>query len=469
MRSAKRGIQWHRSSVHLTGACLAIAAGAVGGPCAMAQPRTWRGGAGSWQDNANWINAGPNDVGNVAIDGGNPTGSVVTIQRAQTAQNLTIDVGDTLRLSENGALRIGKTITVNGILDLNPGTNSGGQFLNFSQFGVGNNYQMNGTGEVQFGESSEITTPPRDTLRLGAGLTLRSVGLGQTRITGRVINEAIVSASQPNPGSYSSSIVFYDSVINRGTMSATNRGFISLGGGFTNDSTGVLKVSGKGSAGFSGATLNQGLMRADGLSVLSIYGRMTNTGSIQLTGEAVLVFFNGYLSSPAGLNLPEGRIVGNGTINTNLQIGDRISPGFGTAPRGTTDRFDILGNFTLSGGSHYQADIAGTGTANADLLAITGDLDLSSGNGSLDVNPLSPILAGQRFVVASYTGQLTGTFDHVTSGFAVSYDVPGEVAVIVVPEPTTLIFAAGAGGLLMLRRTRRRAQSLPHIPGIDPA
>ena len=52
-----------------------------------------------------------------------------------------------------------------------------------------------------------------------------------------------------------------------------------------------------------------------------------------------------------------------------------------------------------------------------DKLAVGGNLDLSN-NEFLDING-SP--SGVSYVIASYTGTLTGTFNHITAGYTVNY------------------------------------------------
>jgi hypothetical protein len=66
--------------------------------------------------------------------------------------------------------------------------------------------------------------------------------------------------------------------------------------------------------------------------------------------------------------------------------------------------------------SHFAVELQG---ATADRLAITGNLDLSALVNNLDVIDLG--LTGMSWVIATYTGTLTGTFENITPGYSIDY------------------------------------------------
>jgi hypothetical protein len=64
--------------------------------------------------------------------------------------------------------------------------------------------------------------------------------------------------------------------------------------------------------------------------------------------------------------------------------------------------------------SHLAIELGGGA---ADKLVVGGNLDLSN----VDFLDISGSRSGVSFVIASYTGTLTGTFNNVTAGYTVNY------------------------------------------------
>ena len=105
------------------------------------------------------------------------------------------------------------------------------------------------------------------------------------------------------------------------------------------------------------------------------------------------------------------------------------------------------------------AELGSSGSpGTSDLLAITGNLDLSSSTDELDV---SGGLAGGFYTIISYTGTRTGTFDVVTPGYTVDYSHAGEVRITSVPEPASFLLVA-VGGLILFSLARRQAYGTPN-------
>jgi hypothetical protein len=74
----------------------------------------------------------------------------------------------------------------------------------------------------------------------------------------------------------------------------------------------------------------------------------------------------------------------------------------------------------MSAASHLAIELSG---ASADKLVVGGNFDLSAAGESLDVtgSGIGP------WVIATYDGALSGTFDNVTSGYVVDYTTPGQI------------------------------------------
>jgi hypothetical protein len=136
-----------------------------------------------------------------------------------------------------------------------------------------------------------------------------------------------------------------------------------------------------------------------------------------------------------------GSVVGAVTNRGSLAPGDA-----NTTPATLT----LAGNLTNAANSHWAIDLSGTA---ADKLAVGGNIDLSAFD-SLDV---SRIGTGFSWVIATYAGTLTGTFNNVTSGYFVDYGTGSNsqiTLIAAVPEPAT--FTLVALGLIALQTKRRR-------------
>jgi hypothetical protein len=91
------------------------------------------------------------------------------------------------------------------------------------------------------------------------------------------------------------------------------------------------------------------------------------------------------------------------------------------------------GNVTDVSGASWNIDLSG---ASSDRLVVGGALDLSA----TDALNIAGIGSGSSWVIATYTGTLTGTFDTVTGGFSVDYGT-GTNSQITLHSP-----GSGAGG-----------------------
>ena len=117
---------------------------------------------------------------------------------------------------------------------------------------------------------------------------------------------------------------------------------------------------------------------------------------------------------------------------------------------GATEHVRVLAGGTMAPGTSVgtinvndKTEIAGTleievNGATADLLAITGDLVLSSATDVLTVTELGAATLTD-YTVITYTGTRTGTFDttNLPAGYSVNYDTPGEVHLLVAGGPAT--------------------------------
>ncbi|MCW1925704.1 autotransporter-associated beta strand repeat-containing protein [Luteolibacter arcticus] len=176
-----------------------------------------------------------------------------------------------------------------------------------------------------------------------------------------------------------------DVTLTLGQSNATNAfgGTIENGSGtvaLTKIGTGILTLSGANSYG-AGTMINAGTLLADNTT-----GSATGTGAVTVHSTATL----------GGM----GTISGDVTVET----GGTIAPGGSVGTLAT-------GALTISGGT-LATEIDSSGSPTADLVEVTGDVDLDGPLVATDIagNP-AIVTLGTKLTLITYTGNLTGTFD----------------------------------------------------------
>jgi len=140
----------------------------------------------------------------------------------------------------------------------------------------------------------------------------------------------------------------------------------------------------------------------------------TGAGTLQLAG-AIAHSYTGGTTVDAGVLLATGSVAGPLVVNASGTI----------APGASTGSF-AAGVTTLAG--TYACEIDGL---NADTLVVNGDLSLTGSTLALSV--LGGGATQASYLIATYSGALTGTFGTVTglpSGYAVNYDTAGEIRLV---------------------------------------
>jgi fibronectin-binding autotransporter adhesin len=288
---------------------------------------------------------------------------------------------------------------------------------------------------------TDLALPTMGTVTVTGGLTLLN-----RQITGDT-TRLLFSGSNAQTLGGDGSLAYGTNVGNQIQNLSTNT--VTVGPGITIHGRSLIIQGG------SGGILNQGTIAADAGGIVQLYN-VTNQGTLDLSAGATRV--NGLLASATPLTLSGGinggSLGGTGTVRAAIIDGGIISPGPGGIGTLTID-----GPVTLTSGGRVLIELSGT--ARTDLLKISGNLDLSAADDYLDVSKLTtPAMPfGTSFIVATYGGALTGSFDHVTPGYAVSYSTPGQVIVTAVPEPTAAaLIGAGVAAFLSSGRRRRTLQ-----------
>jgi hypothetical protein len=282
-----------------------------------------------------------------------------------------------------------------------------------------------------------------------------SAGPGTLVVDGRGPQRALVRGGEitSGEGKLRLSYALLDDLKLSGTAAEFNvdlKGMITVDSDFTandvfsiNLSRGDAVLRGSGVSRFTGP----GSFDAGNFTLEIAADHRVETSSLGLHGT---VLVNGQLD--AGSLDVEGVLGGDGLVSSITQIVVRgsavISPGNG------------IGTLSLDGDVHFNAGglIAELGDGNSDLLSITGNLFLNFDETLL----LSGGLAGQSYVIAEFTGQRSGEFDHVTPGYNLIYDdLTKQIRVEPIPEPSSLALAIfgmmGAGWASWRNRGQRAA------------
>ena len=170
-------------------------------------------------------------------------------------------------------------------------------------------------------------------------------------------------------------ILYIGSYSGTGTLNLVGGGEVSVGGGITLD---------RYSSGLGVVNLSSGTLDLNGTNIL--------TGD----GDAAFNFTGGTLRNTAAIDLDQPFVQQGGTL----------------APGGSIGQTDIIGSYTLIGGT-VEIEMGGVGNPH-DLLTVTGDIDIALLGTTLDLPALGAMAAGTYTVIESTGGNLSGTFENIT-------------------------------------------------------
>ncbi len=184
----------------------------------------------------------------------------------------------------------------------------------------------------------------------------------------------------------------------------------NIGIGVILNGSGGLKKSGRGILTLSGVNTYTGATSVDG-GTLHLTGSLASASTVTVGGSTAT-------DSPTLTGA-------GGTVSGNLIIDSAGGGAAGTINPGTAGTTGTLnaGNTTIAG--TYACDISGV---DADLLAVTGDLDV---NGA--TLAISGALTAPSYTIATYTGSLSGTFTvtpALPSGYALDTATAGQIKLV---------------------------------------
>jgi autotransporter-associated beta strand protein len=187
-----------------------------------------------------------------------------------------------------------------------------------------------------------------------------------------------------------------------------------------------------------------------GSGTVTLMAANTYTGDTTITG-GILDLLGGSITSDVSVSGTGSTLKGSGSV-----VGDVVAAaGSIIEPGDSIGTLTLTGNVALGGTLDVEYDGAAAGQK-IDLLAVTGDLDLTGATFAFaPVDGGSP-LSGEPYVFVTYTGGLTGTAGGTApAGYQVDYSTSGQIALVLIPEPSTWILLLLAGLALAAYKRRR--------------
>lgn len=262
-----------------------------------------------------------------------------------------------------------------------------------------------------------VTNPiggPGGLTKQGAGtLVLSGINTytGGTTVNGGTLQMAAGAALAPNGAL----------TINSGTFDLNNNnmtiGPLSGTGGTLALGSGTLTVNTVGNSTLASVVTGSGGLNVQGSGSLALTGANTFTGGTAISSGRLAV--NGNLTSNVSIS-GSGMLGGNGTITGNVANGGIVAPG------NSIGTLAVVGSYSQTAGSTYQAEVNGQGAS--DRVNVSGAPGTATIAGSVLVLPQAGSYAPKStYAILNATGGVTGTYSSVASSLpflqpSLSYD-----------------------------------------------
>jgi len=394
--------------------------------------------------------------------------------------------GGTLLLDNNGALNTNVDLTLNSGATLNV---AAGRTVPVKSFTLTSG-TLTGSGSLEAitttVDSATIATPIADAP--GQNSDFVKTGTGTTTVTAAntftgtldIQGGTVTIGSGGSFAAASSLSLASGATLDLG---GTTQAFAALNGagGTVDVSSGALSVSGAGS--FAGVISGTGSFTKSGTGNLVLSGTNTYDGGTTISGGRLSV--NGSLATTP-VSVTGGTLGGSGSIAGTVAVANG-----GTLAPGNSIESLKTGAANFASGSTFDYEVDSTdlnslGTA-ADLLVVDGSVTITDGTvlnfADLNQTPQAFVEDTTVFAMINYTGALTGTFNYNGTALAdgdrftvgsqmweIDYNASAGglnftgdyqpsssfVTVTAVPEPSTYVMLAIAGGIAAVAARRRR-------------
>lgn len=353
------------------------------------------------------------------------------------------DVPANVTLQDSGIISVGGQVFVGrNVGRVGTLTQTGGTFtaaaaneFQIGKFGTGSWLQSGGTTNAGGWVSIARETGGTGTLTVSGTGVFNQTGTDRAMIVGEFGTGTLNiqgSATVSSVGSFGLRVSNGGGAIGTvnldgGTLAAVQ--VLDGGGNSTFNFNGGTLVAGAGANSAFMAGLDNAIVKSGGANIdsngqnISIGQALldgTGGGGLTKTGAGTLLL-NAANSFTGTTTVSAGALGGTGSVAGPLAVGASaaIAPGasVGTFTAGAT---------TLAG--TYECEVSG---ATADVLAVNGALDITGA--SLTVTASAP--TGSEWIIATYTGALTGTFASVPVDYTVDYATPGVIKLVQTATP----------------------------------
>ncbi len=243
------------------------------------------------------------------------------------------------------------------------------------------------------------------------------------------------SLTKDGPGS----LVLANGGVNLFGHVAVKQGTFRLGDGGANGQLSTLAITNNaalvvdqsGDLALNAALHGTGTWTKTGSGTLTLSGTSSASGPTALNGGSLVLGPNftgsGAITTAAGTTLGLGLAANDFvTVNGPLTVGGRLAVG----GSGTIGFNTVANTLTVSAGGELAFDVD-VGNGLADSLTVAGNLVLNNTTLAVTLSELPPV--GTEYLLLTYTGTLSGSFNPVVSGthYSVSVDtsVAGQVKV----------------------------------------